>query len=101
MWLLLVFRDQVGLGCATSVAFAYLEEALTDYPTNRILVNTDRHPITVTLPPGAPGLEFRIKNVGRHPVTVEGSGTFSSMDVKDGDAVNMAYKQKSGWRVRR
>ncbi len=99
MWLLLVFRDQVGLERATAVAFSYLEEALTDHPVNRILVDTRDGPITVTLPPYAS--EYRIKNLGPHPVTVEAPDAFSNLDVKGGSAVNVIKRQKSDWRVRR
>ncbi len=101
MWLLLVFRDRIGLGRAAAVAFDYLEEALTGHPINRLLVNTDRHPVTVTLPAGAPGVEYRIKNLGPHPVTVEGLGRSLSLEVRGGSAVRVVKEEKSGWAARR
>ena len=101
MWLLLVFRDTWGLGRATAVAFEYLEEALSRNPISRILVNTERHPITVTLPPDEIEMEYRIRNLGPHPVTVEGLDRALSLEIRGGSVVRVAKKEKSGWAVRR
>ncbi len=99
-WLLLIFRDRVGLRNATVVAVEYVKEALSGWAFRRILVDTKNHPVTVTLPVGGPGEEYTIVNLGPHPVTVECSGTFSSLDVERSSWVSL-IKRKSGWAVRR
>ncbi len=100
IWMLLIFRDRVGLRNASAVACYYLREALSGWAFHRILVDTKNHPVTVTLPLGELGKEYTIVNLGPHPVTVEGSDTFSSQDVKGSSVVSL-IKGKSGWTVRR
>jgi len=92
------------LGQGTTVLRITSDTTLTD-AYRVIFCDTDGGPITVTLPAGADGREYRIINTGSSgnnvTLTPDGSelllGANSSFTLTDGDVLIITYESTEGW----
>jgi hypothetical protein len=94
-----------GLGGTTNTTISVSADVTLSYNSYHIFVDTDSGDVTVTLPVGVAGGQFRLVNTGTSGnnivVTPNGAelllGVNSTFNVADGEALVVAYDETEGW----